>query len=142
MYIASATPGLGNSKTSSSIGSVPSLGVKVRVRVPSPGTLRSVARYWSPNAWRPITIGFVQPGTSRGMLLITIGSRKMTPPKMLRMVPFGDFHIFFSPNSSTRASSGVMVAHLTPTPCFLIAFAASIVIWSSVASRASMPRSK
>jgi hypothetical protein len=31
----------------------------------------------------------------------------------------GDFHIFFRPNSSTRASSGVIVAHLTPTPYFL-----------------------
>ncbi len=86
-------------------------------------------------------MGLVQPGTSRGMLEMTIGSRKITPPRMLRMVPFGDRHIFLSPNSSTRASSGVMVAHLTPTPCFLIAFAASTVIWSSVASRLSMPRS-
>jgi hypothetical protein len=25
---------------------------------------------------------------------------------MLRMVPFGDRHIFFRPNSATRASSG------------------------------------
>jgi hypothetical protein len=41
----------------------------------------------------------------------------------------------------TRASSGVIVAHLTPTPYFAMAFAASIVIWSSVLSRASMPRS-
>ena len=38
--------------------------------------------------------------------------------KMFRIVPFGDFHIFFNLNSSTRASSGVIVAHLTPTPCF------------------------
>ena len=29
------------------------------------------------------------------------------------MVPFGDRHIFFRPNSLTRASSGVIVAHLT-----------------------------
>ena len=56
-----------------------------------------------------------------------IGSRKITPPKMFRIVPLGDFHIFFKPNSSTLASSGVIVAHLTPTPCFLIAFAESIV---------------
>ena len=58
-------------------------------------------------------IGLVQPGTKRGMLEMTIGSRKMTPPRMLRMVPFGLFHIFLRPNSSTRASSGVMVAHFT-----------------------------
>ena len=88
-----------------------------------------------------MTIGLVQPGTSRGMLLMMIGSRKMTPPRMLRIVPFGERHIFLRPNSSTRASSGVMVAHLTPTPCFLMAFAASMVTWSSVASRCSMPRS-
>ena len=112
----------GSRRRSSSIGSPPSFGVKVRVSVPSPGTFRSVARYWSPNAWRPITIGLVQPGTSRGTLRMMIGSRKITPPRMLRMVPFGDFHIFFRPNSSTRASSGVIVAHLTPTPCCLIAF--------------------
>jgi len=60
---------------------------------------------------------------------------------MLRIVPFGDFHIFFSLNSATRASSGVMVAHFTPTPCFRIAFAESMVTWSSVLSRYSMPRS-
>ena len=75
------------------------------------------------------------------MLDTTIGSRKTTPPRMLRMVPLGDFHIFFSPNSVTRASSGVIVAHLTPTPWRLIAFAASMVTWSSVASRFSTERS-
>ena len=67
---------------------------------------------------------------------MTIGSRKMTPPRMLRIVPFGERYISLRPNSSTRASSGVIVAHLTPTPCCLIALAASTVIWSSVASRA------
>src|SRR5579872_4879232 len=87
-------------------------------------------------------IGLVQPGTSRGTFLQMIGSRKMQPPRMLRMVPFGDFHISFRPNSFTRASSGVMVAHLTPTPTFLMAFAASIVTWSLVLSRYSIPRSK
>src|SRR5882672_9150366 len=87
-------------------------------------------------------IGLVQPGTSRGTFLQMIGSRKITPPRMLRMVPFGDFHISFSPNSFTRASSGVMVAHLTPTPTFLMALAASTVTWSLVLSRYSIPRSK
>ena len=86
-------------------------------------------------------MGLVQLGTSRGMLEMTIGSRKMTPPRMLRIVPFGDRHIFFRPNSVTRASSGVIVAHFTPTPCRWMACAASIVTWSSVASRCSMPRS-
>ncbi len=86
-------------------------------------------------------IGLFHPGTSRGMFEMMIGSRKMTPPRMLRIVPLGLRHIFFRPNSSTRASSGVIVAHLTPTPCFWIACAASTVTWSSVASRCSMPRS-
>ncbi len=63
-----------------------------------------------------MTIGVVQPGTRRGTFLQTIGSRKMVPPRMLRIVPLGDFHIFLRSNSFTRASSGVMVAHLTPTP--------------------------
>ena len=53
----------------------------------------SVARYWSPKAWRPTTIGFVQPGTSRGTFEITIGSRKIMPPRMLRIVPLGDLYI-------------------------------------------------
>lgn len=39
-----------------------------------------------------------------------MGSRKTVPPRMLRIVPFGDFHICFNLNSSTRASSGVIVA--------------------------------
>ena len=116
-------------------------GSKVIVSLPLPGTTKSVARYWSPKAWRPMTIGWVQPGTSRGTFLQMIGSRKMVPPRMLRIVPLGDFHIFLRLNSFTRASSGVMVAHFTPTPYFLIASAASTVTWSSVASRCSMPRS-
>ncbi len=75
------------------------------------------------------------------MFEMMIGSRKTTPPRMLRIVPLGDTHIFFRPNSCTRASSGVIVAHLTPTWCSLIALAASIVTWSSVASRFSIDRS-
>ncbi len=58
------------------------------------------------------------------------------------MVPFGLFHICFRPNSFTRPSSGVMVAHFTATPCCLVAIAASTVTWSLVASRCSTPRSK
>jgi hypothetical protein len=87
-------------------------------------------------------IGWVQPGTRRGTFWQMIGSRKITPPRMLRIVPFGDFHIFFRLNSVTRCSSGVMVAHFTATPCFLVASAASIVTWSLVASRFSTLRSK
>ena len=63
-------------------------------------------------------------------------------PRMFLMVPLGERHIFLSPNSSTRPSSGVMVAHLMPTPHFLMAWAASTVTRSSVLSRFSTPRSK
>ena len=74
-----------------------------------------------------MTMGWVQPGTRRGTFLQMIGSRKIVPPRMLRIVPFGDFHISLRWNSLTRASSGVIVAHLTPTPDAWIAWAASIV---------------
>ena len=87
-------------------------------------------------------IGWVQPGIRRGINAVQmIGSRNTTPPRMLRIVPLGLFHIFLRLNSFTRASSGVMVAHLTATPHFLVASAASMVTWSLVASRCSMPRS-
>lgn len=66
------------------------------------------------------------------MFLHKIGSLNTVPPKMLRIVPFGDNHIFFNLNSSTLCSSGVIVAHLMPTLCFRIACAASIVTWSFV----------
>ena len=72
-------------------------------------------------------MGWVQPGTRRGTFLQIIGSRKIVPPRMLRMVPFGERYICLRLNSFTRASSGVMVAHLTPTPTRLIASAASTV---------------
>ena len=62
-----------------------------------------------------------------GIFLQIIGSLKTTPPIMLRMVPFGDRHICFKPNSSTRSSSGVMVAHFTATLCSKVAKAESIV---------------
>ena len=46
-----------------------------------------------------MTIGSVQPGTRRGTFLQMIGSRKIVPSRMLRIVPFGDFHIFLRLNS-------------------------------------------
>ena len=64
-----------------------------------------------------------------------------TDPVIIGRHAFGDLHIFFNLNSSTRASSGVIVAHLIPTPIFLIAFAESTVIWSSVLSLLFIPRS-
>ncbi len=75
------------------------------------------------------------------MFRMMIGSRKITPPRMLRMVPFGLFHIFLRLNSFTRASSGVIVAHLTPAPCRFVALAASMVTWSFVSSRCVMLKS-
>jgi len=80
-------------------------------------------------------MGFFQPGTRRGTLGMTMGSRKTVPPRWFLMVPLGDSHICLSLNSSTRCSSGVMVAHLTPTLYFLMASAASRVTWSLVSSR-------
>lgn len=60
---------------------------------------KSLALYWSPCAWRPIIIGFVHPGTNRGIFLHIIGSRNTVPPRILRIVPFGLNHIFFNLNS-------------------------------------------
>ena len=140
LYMPIAMPEEGASKMSYS-SSVPSSPTNFMVILPLPGNLKSVARYWSPNAWRPTITGCVQPGTKRGTFSQMIGSRKITPPRMLRIVPFGERHICLRLNSSTRPSSGVMVAHLMPTPCFLIASAESIVIWSFVRSRSSTPRS-
>src|SRR5580700_9438375 len=57
-------------------------------------------------------IGLVQPGTSRGTLRQMIGSRKIVPPRMLRIVPLGDGYIALRLNSLTLASSAVIVALL------------------------------
>mmetsp|Transcript_606 Transcript_606/g.2477 ORF Transcript_606/g.2477 Transcript_606/m.2477 type:complete len:255 (+) Transcript_606:318-1082(+) len=143
LYMAMPTPPApSKSYTSMVCGPEPSAGVKTSCSLPGPENLASVALYWSPKAWRPITMGLVQPGTSRGTFLMRMGSRNTVPPRMLRSVPLGDFHIFLRENSVTRASSGVMVAHLMPTLCSLMASAASTVTRSSVASRFSMERSK
>ena len=93
-------------------------------------------------------------GTIRNILGGTIFREPIVISNVPRLIPgwtdpivvgrhaFGDSHIFLSLNSSTRASSGVIVAHLTPMPNSLIALALSTVTRSSVASRCSMPRSK
>jgi hypothetical protein len=60
----------------------------------------------------------------------------------LRIALFGLRYIRFRSNSRTRASSGAIVAHFAPTPNSAMACAASIVTWSSVVSRHSMPRLK
>ena len=56
---------------------------------------------------------------SRGMFEMMIGSRNTTPPRMLRIVPFGETHIFLRSNSLTRASSGVMAATFQDHSVFL-----------------------
>ena len=56
-----------------------------------------------------------------------MGLLKTVPSRIDRMVPFGDGHAFLSLYSTMRSASGVMVAHFTPTPCSLMAFAASLV---------------
>ena len=71
-----------------------------------------------------------------------MGCLKIVPPKIFLIVPLGERHIFFKLNSFTLSSSGVIVAHLIPTPNFFTASAASIVIWSSVLSRLVTPKSK
>jgi hypothetical protein len=71
--------------------------------------------------------GFSHPGINLGIFLQTIGSLNTVPSRMALIVPFGDFHIYFNLNSSTLSSSGVMVAHLTPTLCFKMALAQSTV---------------
>lgn len=112
--------------------------------------LNHVTPTWSPYAWRPITMGFFQLVTRRGMFLQMMASLKTVPPRIFLMVPLGDFHICFNLNSetqqtktlpliatyntssdanwpSTLASSGVMVAHLMPTLYLLMASAHSTV---------------
>lgn len=100
LYIARQTPGPLKSYTVN-FSCLPWALVKTSSILPGPPTTTSVALYWSPNAWRPMTMAFVQPGTKRGMVLHMIGSRNTVPPRMLRIVPFGDSHIFFSLNSKT-----------------------------------------
>ena len=86
-------------------------------------------------------MGFFQFFTQGSMPLTTMGLRNTVPSKMARMVPLGLFHISFRPYSFTRAALAVMVAHLTATPYFFVASAASTVTWSLVLSRYSRPRS-
>lgn len=80
------------------------LPVKTSSSLPGLSITRSLALYWSPCAWRPIMIGLVHPGTSRGMFLHTIGSRKTVPPRIFLIVPFGLSHIFFNLNSKRKRS--------------------------------------
>ena len=61
------------------------------------------------------------------MPLTIIGARKTVPSSIERIVPLGLFHISLRLYSVILAALGVMVAHLTATPYFLVAMAASTV---------------
>lgn len=86
-------------------------------------------------------IGFFQFGIILGIFFIIMGSLNTVPFNSFLIVPFGDLHIFFRPNSSTLASSGVIVAHFIPTLYFYMALAESRVTLSSVRSLFSIERS-
>ena len=88
-----------------------------------------------------MVMGFFQFFTTGEMPLTMMGARNTVPSRMARMVPLGDFHIWESLYSSTRWALGVMVAHFTATPYFLVASAESTVTWSRVSSRWGSPRS-
>ena len=88
-----------------------------------------------------MVMGFSQFFTTGWMDGMVMGARKTVPSRMERRVPLGLFHIWWSLYSVIRWALGVMVAHFTPTPYFLQASAASIVIWSPVSSRLGSPRS-
>ena len=75
------------------------------------------------------------------MPFTSMGFLNTVPSRMARIVPLGDFHISLSLYSSTRCALGVMVAHFTATPYFLVAFAESIVTRSSVSFLWTSPKS-
>lgn len=115
VYVISTRPGPGTTKSvalycGEETPEVVNLGGRKREASGAAG-----GRTWSPCACLPMMMGLTQPGTRRGMFLQMMASRNTVPPRMLRMVPLGERHICFSLNSSTRFSSGVMVAHLMPT---------------------------
>ena len=53
-------------------------------------------------------IGFFQFETIRGIFRHIIASRKTVPPRIFRIVPFGDFHICFSLNSKNTIETTTM----------------------------------
>lgn len=63
---------------------------------------------WSPCACLPMTMGFDQPGTNRGMDLQMMGSLNTVPPNIFLIVPLGLGHIFFSLNSGKMSRKKYM----------------------------------
>ena len=70
-----------------------------------------------------------------------MGLLNTVPSKIALIVPLGLFHISFKLYSFTLSLFGVIVAHLTPTPYFLMALAASTVTLSSVSFLCFNPKS-
>ena len=79
-----------------------------------------------------MVMGLVQVGIYGTIPFTRIGFLNTVPSRIARIVPFGDFHISLRLYSVMRCAFGVMVAHFTATPYFLVAFAESIVTWSLV----------
>lgn len=140
LNIAMATPG--SSKWNTLVSTpVPLSSLNESVSVPFSFIRTSVAWYWSKQACLPMMIGSFQEFTKGGMFLHRMGSLKTVPPRVFLMVPLGDLYIFLRSNSFTRSASGVIVAHLTPTPYSFMAAAASVVIASFVESLCWMLKS-
>jgi len=72
-------------------------------------------------------IGLVHCWQILGIFLQIIGSLNKVPLRIFLSEPLGEGHILERLNSLTLASSGVIVAHLTPTRFFWMAFAQSNV---------------
>ena len=72
-------------------------------------------------------IGFVHVGMYGVIPLTRIGVLKTVPSRIALIVPLGDFHISLRLYSGILAAFGVIVAHLTATPYFFVAFAESTV---------------
>ena len=70
-----------------------------------------------------------------------IGARKTVPSRIALIVPLGLLYISFKLYSVILAALGVIVAHFTATPYFLVASAESTVTWSLVSFLCSSPRS-
>ena len=79
----------------------------------------------SPKACLAITTDSFQWLTNFGIFFRIIGSLNIVPLIIFLIVPLGEGYFSFNLYSLTLFSSGVIVAHLTPVLCLLIASAAS-----------------
>ena len=103
-----ATPPPGKSNTSNS-SHLAVLALRISSSgLPLPGTTKWRSRlYWSPKAWRPMMIGWVQLGIRRGHVVGKGSARgRRHRPGCCGWCRSASFHIFFRLNSFTRASSG------------------------------------